>query len=691
MSTEHEVRVVRLGNIRKHEGADTLGITEVDGRPCIVRLADWSPGDVAIYVPIDSLVPVDDPRFAFLAPRAGPDGFARIRAMRLRGVFSMGLLVPPIDDGVEEDITYLEGQDVRERLGIRVYEPPIPTGGGETERDPGFLPVYDIESARKWAMVVLAEGEEVVLTEKTHGCLMANTRIAMADGTQRAISTLTAGDEVLGVIDGRVTATRVTRKFANGHSDRWLKVTGKRRRAGRGSNFFAITCTPEHMFWRPDLAQFVAAGALAAGNTVTMLRSEMGLTPIQEQVLLGKLLGDGSYSTNGITSLVSWGHCAEDTEYVEWTARALGDLAASAREKQTSGYGTAMVRSRTVSSPYIRDMFESFRSQAGKCVPAWVADRLTPIALAFWYMDDGSLEDAGNGSEAKARFAVCGFTESDCAVLVRALARLGIGAVLYGDSGRLRLRLNTDDAERLFLLAAPYVPLAMQRKLPERYRGHAGWLPANERQYKPMLVEQTILAVEPFSAQKFTIRHDIETETHNYFAHGVLVHNSNARFAFHRGRFWAASRTQFYKPGEGMWRRVADAERLEEKLSTVPGVAIYGEVYGQVQDLRYGKNGANLVVFDALEIGTRRWLDYDEYRDLTERLGLLRVPELYRGPWSPALAALAEGDSVLAGMNGAKHVREGWVLKPVKERVHEALGRVILKHHGEGYLTRKGG
>ena len=34
MSTEHDVTVVRLGEIRKHENADSLGITEVDGRPC---------------------------------------------------------------------------------------------------------------------------------------------------------------------------------------------------------------------------------------------------------------------------------------------------------------------------------------------------------------------------------------------------------------------------------------------------------------------------------------------------------------------------------------------------------------------------------------------------------------------------------------------------------------------------------
>lgn len=333
MSTEHDVRVVRLGDIRKHDNADSLGITDVDGRPCIVRLGGWAPGDLAVYVPIDSLVPVADPRFAFLGDKHRQDaqGRCRIRAARLRGVFSMGLLVKP-------DAGMVEGDDVRERMGIGVYEPGEAFSlSPDAEPDPGFLPVYDIESARKWAAAVLTDGEEVVLTEKIHG--------------------------------------------------------------------------------------------------------------------------------------------------------------------------------------------------------------------------------------------------------------------------------------------------------------------------------------------------------------------ANGRFAWHRDRMWCASRTRFPKQAAGeMWWTVAERAGLPDKLREVcPGVAVYGEVYGQVQDLKYGRTGAHLVLFDALDIPTRRWLDYDDLGALAARLDLPTVPELYRGPWTSDLAALAEGDSVLGASAGAKHVREGWVLKPVRERVHDRLGRVILKRHGEGFLTRKDG
>jgi RNA ligase (TIGR02306 family) len=331
MSTEHEVRVVRLGSIAKHDNADSLGITEVDGRPCIVRLGEYNEGDLAVYIPIDSIVPTSDPHFAFLSERA-KNGPHRVRAMRLRGVFSMGLLI-------RADPDMVEGDEVGDRLGITHYEAPEGNGSeesGYSGRDPGVCPVYDIESARKYHRLLI-EGEEIVLTEKIHG--------------------------------------------------------------------------------------------------------------------------------------------------------------------------------------------------------------------------------------------------------------------------------------------------------------------------------------------------------------------ANARFVFHDGEFWVGSRNNFKtREGAGMWWAVAEAAGLEEKLAIWPDLAVYGEVYGQVQDLKYGRTGHELIVFDMLEVKTRRWLDHDQMKACAAALGLQTVPEIYRGPWcaeaKDALWSLAEGASIAA--NGA-HVREGWVLKPTKERTDLRLGRVIMKLHGEGYLTRKNG
>lgn len=151
-----------------------------------------------------------------------------------------------------------------------------------------------------------------------------------------------------------------------------------------------------------------------------------------------------------------------------------------------------------------------------------------------------------------------------------------------------------------------------------------------------------------------------------------------------------------YEPSE--WWKVAERLGLEERLSLVGGFALYGEIYGQVQDLKYGQSGIELVLFDALDTYTRSYVDYDHFKTLATLVQLPTVPELYRGPWSEDLLSLAEGKTTLSG----DHVREGFVVRPVKERYHAGypndaghlrggLGRVILKHVGEAYLTRKGG
>lgn len=166
------------------------------------------------------------------------------------------------------------------------------------------------------------------------------------------------------------------------------------------------------------------------------------------------------------------------------------------------------------------------------------------------------------------------------------------------------------------------------------------------------------------------------------------VHGANGRFLFHEGRLWVGSHTRIKREDpKNLWWGVAIREGLAAKLMAHPGVAVYGEVYGQVQDLKYGvPNGARLVLFDAFSLELGRYLDHDDFTALAAGIGLPTVPTLYRGPWSDSLRSLAEGVSTVPG---ASNVREGFVAKPVRERWDDHNGRVIVKLHGEGYLTRK--
>ncbi len=164
------------------------------------------------------------------------------------------------------------------------------------------------------------------------------------------------------------------------------------------------------------------------------------------------------------------------------------------------------------------------------------------------------------------------------------------------------------------------------------------------------------------------------------------LHGANARFVWTDGRLWVGSRTTYKaESDECIWWTAARRYELAEKLARMPGIAIYGEVYGPVQDLKYGSpSEVRLALFDALDISDRRYLDYDAFVEVAARLELPVVPVLYRGPWSDDLRAMANGKSTIA-----EHMREGFVVRPARERRDDRLGRVILKLVGEDYLLRR--
>lgn len=168
------------------------------------------------------------------------------------------------------------------------------------------------------------------------------------------------------------------------------------------------------------------------------------------------------------------------------------------------------------------------------------------------------------------------------------------------------------------------------------------------------------------------------------------LNGQTARFLHDGRRLHAGSAIRWKKLDSPVtWARIAERYDIERKLSQrCPDVVIYGEAYGSVGGMRYdaGPKGDNLALFDALDFRAQRWFGVDEFLGLAATLGLPVVPELYRGPWDPAIAkALAEGPTTLGG----GHVREGIVVKPIKERIDLRLKRVELKLHGEGYHLRK--
>lgn len=119
-------------------------------------------------------------------------------------------------------------------------------------------------------------------------------------------------------------------------------------------------------------------------------------------------------------------------------------------------------------------------------------------------------------------------------------------------------------------------------------------------------------------------------------------------------------------------------------------VEIFGEVFGWIQDLRYG-HGENQISYRAFDIALdNEYLNYDDFVSICDKFEILRVPEIYRGPFNKEKLWGCSSGKTLIPMDNP-HIREGIVVKPVIERKDPKLGRVILKMVSDDYLTRKDG
>lgn len=154
---EHTCDVVQI-KLEPHPNADSLSLVMVGDFQCAVRTDDWNDGDLAIFIPPDSVVP-ETKEFEFLGKNR------RIKARKLRGEYSVGLLIPA-PEGAKVDDDYME------KLGITHYEPQIhgyfKMGGDNETPPPGFHPKYDVLNFRRYSNL-FTEGEEVIVTEKVHG------------------------------------------------------------------------------------------------------------------------------------------------------------------------------------------------------------------------------------------------------------------------------------------------------------------------------------------------------------------------------------------------------------------------------------------------------------------------------------------------------------------------------------------
>lgn len=139
--------------------ADKIEVAQVRGWKCVVKKGEFKEGDVCVYFEIDSVLPNDE-RFKFLKNSWNKrmEGY-RVRTIRLRGQISQGLALPLKE--FPEIADKKVGTDVTEDLGVRLYQPPEPSGSGTPKAlgsfPTGIIPKTDEERVENVNVVKLLQ------------------------------------------------------------------------------------------------------------------------------------------------------------------------------------------------------------------------------------------------------------------------------------------------------------------------------------------------------------------------------------------------------------------------------------------------------------------------------------------------------------------------------------------------------
>lgn len=366
------------------------------------------------------------------------------------------------------------------------------------------------------------------------GCFNYSTRVTLADGTQEKIGKIVNQKMPVEVLSydpetDRIVPRKVVNWFDNGLAEEFLQFTVAKS-GGNGRAQFAAT--PNHLIRTP--AGWRHAGELVAGDRV-MLAEDERLSEQQWQVIFGSLMGDGNLSPNrrdrsGVRFRL--GHGVKQTAYLDWKVSLLGNFAHSRR---TNPKDAVFVDFTPL--PELDELHKAVYFGDGKKHLSWdYLKALTPLALAVWYMDDGSfalrskgLQERTSGGSGRIEICVEALGSGSQERLVEYLRDthdLDVKLTVRGARGTSVLQFTTAASARFQNLIAPYVHPSMEYKLLPRFRGQFAVEP---RFVPPRLrpVPARVLDIHVKPKTRSMNRFDIEVEgNHNYFVDGVMVHNS---------------------------------------------------------------------------------------------------------------------------------------------------------------------
>jgi intein/homing endonuclease len=320
---------------------------------------------------------------------------------------------------------------------------------------------------------------------------------------------------------GALEYKRILRWIKNPKPPTLLRIDASRTKSKRNQR--AIRCTSEHklLTW----SGYIKAGDLRVGDLLSVRGP--GLTPEQRSVLIGSILGDASLhrSVKRSSAQVAFMQGEAQRDYLEFKHTVFGRLAGEVTVGP-SGYlgGSDVFRFTLVVTDFTQalhdEMPDDGKHPSGRRRWSPTDTFLSYVdeqALAIWWLDNGSLSAAANGSTLHTERFSRG-VNTRLAVFLTDRFRIVAGV---GESrGFYFLRFNKEMTEKLLSIVQRFTPPCMA------WKAHGGDYAASSCEAADTTYAKIRSIEEEPASINWASVYDIEVEDHhNYVAGNIVVSN----------------------------------------------------------------------------------------------------------------------------------------------------------------------
>ncbi len=199
-------------------------------------------------------------------------------------------------------------------------------------------------------------------------------------------------------------------------------------------------------------------------------KSSLKLTDEQREVLIGVLLGDAHLETQngGRTYRMKLEYSTDHREYANHLYQIFKEwILTPPQQKQDATHNNIWFQ--TVSHPAFRFFAHQFYDDTKKCVPKLIHRYLSERAIAYWFMDDGSIKSRDSKGVI---FNTHGFVQNDVQRLIEALRRkFALEASERKQKDGLQVYISGKSYERFCEIVEPFIHASMRYKIPPQRIG----------------------------------------------------------------------------------------------------------------------------------------------------------------------------------------------------------------------------